>query len=426
MRLLALVSALALIGGVFGACDRRECPAPGVVLPASPQSIGWEDGGYAIVGGEMDDHPVALLLNTGFPQTAVAPARADAGFDFNPINLKVEMGGATADSVYAAILIATPLPMDGLVGAEVLHQIPISFDARARSTTVFPGFSPRTADTAFVQMVISLACRNQSSAAPQGPFAMLVRGEVEGMPMYWEIDTGSEASLIRSELLSQLTDRAQLTDLAVRSGFLGGFFGTATRAREIKAGQGVSPNALVIAAPEIDALLDERSALYTREAGTRTRGVKVDGLLGWSFMREFQVALTTGESAAQNRGLGLVRFDTQTHWTREFVGIGIYRAASQDPAGIRVIDFLSHSPAQEAGLVPGDVIVKVDGLPVSGEDAINSQDAVVDIEVLRRSDGTGADGGVEVPDGGFVMADGGVMAPITFQVRYEDLLPNPP
>src|SRR5919106_5189831 len=64
MRLLALIAALALIGGAVGACDRRECPAPPVALPSAPQTIGWLDGGYGIVPGEMDDHPVALLLNT--------------------------------------------------------------------------------------------------------------------------------------------------------------------------------------------------------------------------------------------------------------------------------------------------------------------------------------------------------------------------
>jgi hypothetical protein len=70
--------------------------------------------------------------------------------------------------------------------------------------------------------------------------------------------------------------------------------------------------------------------------------------------------------------------------------------------------------------MPGDVIVKVDGVPVGWNDAITSPDALVDIDVLRRSDGTG------VPDGGFVMADGGVLAPLSFQVGYEDLLPDPP
>jgi hypothetical protein len=420
MRLLALIAALALIGGAVGACDRRECPAPPVALPSAPQTIGWLDGGYGIVPGEMDDHPVALLLNTGFPQTAVGPADPDAGFDFNPIHLKVALGGATSDGVFSAILVGTPLPIDGMVGAEVLYQIPISFEARARTATVFPEFSRRTADTFFVQMVTSLACRNQSLNAPLGPFAMLVRGEVEGIPVYWEIDTGAEATLIRSDLLAGLTDRPQLTNLAVQSGVYQGFRGTATRAREIKVGQASSPNALVIAALEIDELLDERSEQYTREIGTRTRAVKVDGLLGWSFLREFQVDLNTGDSAASNRGLGLARFDTQSHWTREFVGIGIYRSPSRDPDGIRVLEFFSRSPAQQAGLLAGDVIVKVDGLAVSGDDAINSPDALVDVEVLRRSDATVA------PDGGFVTADGGVMVPITFQVGYEDLLPNPP
>ncbi|HZA49632.1 MAG TPA: PDZ domain-containing protein, partial [Myxococcaceae bacterium] len=412
-RLLALVAAVALIGGALGACDGRECPPPSVTLPEGPQTVGWSDGGYGIVPGAVAGHPASLLLNTGFWETALAPLSSpDAGF--NPFNVEIALGGATAEGVVAGPLPST-LPFDGIVGAEVLYQLPIAFDARDRTTTVFPEFRQRTAETDFVQMVTSVACLSRSTNTPLGPFALLVHGEVEGTTTYWQIDTGVEASFIRTQLLSQLTDRAQLTNL-----FLGGFRGTATRAREIKAGLAFSPNALVIASPGMDDLLDARSELFTREAGTRFRAIKIDGLLGWSFLREFAVDLAFGDSAVFNRGLGLARFDTQLHWTREFVGIGINPATSFDPTGIRVLDFWSHSPAQLAGLLPGDVIVKVDGQPVSGGDAINSPDALVDIEVLRRADGA------EVPDGGYLLPDGGVMAPMTFQVGYEDLLPNPP
>jgi PDZ domain len=426
MRLHVLITAFAVLGGGCSACGRGDCPAPEVHLPSSSQTVAWEDGGYAVVRGEMDDHPVSLLLNTGSSQSAVVPPSLDAGFDFNVARLRVEIGGATAEDVYAGILIQRAQPIDGLVGADLLHQIPLSFDARARTTTFFPRFDPPSADTEYVDVVTSDECVSRVIDGAKGPFALLVRGEVEGAPMQWEIDTGAEASFIRQELFDRLTGRARLPDLFVRSGFVG-LFGTATRAREIKAGRVGSPNALVIAAPEIDALLNERTKLFTRQE-TSGRTLKVDGILGWSFLREFNVSLTTGESVTRNRGIGLVRFDTQSHWTREFVGIGIYRAASSNPTGIRVLDFLAGSPAKQAGIEANDVIVKVDGVPVGGDDPITSTGAVVEIEVLRRSD-TGVplpDGGTEPPDGGFVLADGGVMVPLNFQVGYVDLLPDPP
>jgi hypothetical protein len=416
MRLLVLITALAVLGGGCSACGSQECPAPAVVLPSSPQTVPWVEGGYATIRGEMDDHPVTLLLDTGESQTAVAPPAADAGFDFDVTRLKVEIGGVTAEDVYAGILVRRTLPIDGLVGAEVLHQIPLSFDARARTATFHPGFAPPSGDTEFVDVVTSTECVSRTTGGPKGPFAMLVRGEVEGTPMQWQIDTGVELTFLRRALFERLTGRAQLSNL-----FVAGFQGTATRAREIKAGRVGSSNAIVVTAPEIDLLLESRSEQYTRERRGIGPGVKVDGLLGWSFLREFHVSLTSAESATKNRGLGLVRFDSQNHWTREFVGIGINRAVSVDPAGIRVLDFLTGSPAQQAGIQVNDVIVKVDGAPVGGNDPITSRDSLVEIEVLRRTDG-----GSGPPDGGFVQADGGVMLPLTFQVGYVDLLPDPP
>jgi hypothetical protein len=429
MRLLVLTTAFAVLGSACSACG-QDCPAPHVDLPSSTQTIPWEDGGYTIIRGAMGDHPVAVLLRTGTPQTAVIPPALDAGFDFDVAQLKVEIGGAVAPDVFAGILVVRPLPIDGMVGADVLHQLPLSFDARARTTTFFPSFDPPSADAEYIDVVTSTACLSRAISEAKGPFALLVRGEVEGTPMQWEIDTGAEASFIRRDLFDHLTGRAQLPNLFVQSGMVGGFFGTATRAREIKAGRVASPNALVIASPVIDTLLDDRSAQYAQLQlqGQSARSVKIDGLLGWSFLREFEVSLTTGQSLTKNRGMRLLQFDTQSHWTREFVGIGIYRAPSIAPVGIRVVDFLAGSPAQQAGLEPDDVIVKVDGVAVAGNDPITSSSSLVELQVLRRSDGGTPlpDGGTEPPDGGYQLADGGVMEPLTFQVGYVDLLPNPP
>ncbi|MGA9522187.1 MAG: PDZ domain-containing protein, partial [Myxococcaceae bacterium] len=208
------------------------------------------------------------------------------------------------------------------------------------------------------------------------------------------LDTGAETTFLRSSLFEPLTsDRAVLREIRVGSGFAGTFVATATRARTLRIGEHTSTSALVLSAPAVDAELDRLGSLYGRQ---------VDGFLGWSFLREFEVSLALGSASdLTTRALGLERFDTQSHWTREFVGIGIYRSQSEDPPGIKVEGFLDPSPAQAAGLQIGDVIVKVDGTPVSGTDPLRASNEHVELELLRSGQ------------------------PLTLQVEYRDLLPDP-
>jgi carboxyl-terminal processing protease len=56
------------------------------------------------------------------------------------------------------------------------------------------------------------------------------------------------------------------------------------------------------------------------------------------------------------------------------VGIGVWLTG--DPEGLRVSSVLADTPAQDAGLVSGDVIVAVDGLDVSGVDVDRAADLI--------------------------------------------------
>ena len=51
-----------------------------------------------------------------------------------------------------------------------------------------------------------------------------------------------------------------------------------------------------------------------------------------------------------------------------YVGIGVYIIQDVENNAIRVIAPISESPAEEAGIRPGDYIVKIDGEEVTGED----------------------------------------------------------
>lgn len=379
-------------------CSGDTCPPPAVALPAQATTVDWATDGYATVPVVVDGYDARLVLDTAFPQSALTPSSARV-LDASKVGL--ELAGAKIGPVRMGVLLAE-IPEDGVLGADVLHQLPLRFDARARKVEVLPAFVEQGAYTADVDLITSRQCRlNNAEGGPAGPFAFVVRAEVEGQPALFVVDTGAHATLVRSSLAEGMYDRARLHGVRVASGFAGVFGATATRARSLSVGTAESPNALIMLAPEIDAELDAISDELNDARGDGVAPLRVDGLLGWSFLREFQVELIRGASADEKRGIRLLRFDTQTHWTREFVGIGIYRSSSDAPAGIRVEDFFEGSPA--VGILEvGDVIVKVDGVPVTGASPITSADGDVELEVVRAD------------------------ATLTVTVPYVDLLPDPP
>lgn len=73
-----------------------------------------------------------------------------------------------------------------------------------------------------------------------------------------------------------------------------------------------------------------------------------------------------------------------------YVGIGIYMAQNSEDNTIVVLTPIKYSPAEEAGILPGDVIKKINGIEYTGEDmtaAANNikgeEGTVVTLEILR-------------------------------------------
>ncbi len=380
-----IVGAAAVLAflAIASACSAptRDCsPSASVSLPASPVQLPWIEARSSAVQGRLGDRDLTLLLDTGFPQSALS-LQAAQGHDLQRVEF--DLAGVRVGPLEAKLLLA-PLGVDGVLGAELLSQLPLRLDARARVTEVLPAFSApgvHGRESTLVAVGALEACD------PERPAAMLIEATVEGSPATFVLDTGAELTFVRSTLFEPLThDRAVLRDIRVGSGFAGAFVATATRARTLSIGEHTSRAALLLSAPAVDKELDRLGTAYGRQ---------VDGFLGWSFLREFEVSLATPAA------LGLQRFDTQSHWTREFVGIGIHRAPSENPPGIRVEGFLDPSPAKLAGVQLGDVIVKVDGTPVSGAELIQAHGERIELELIRDAQS------------------------LTLQVEYRDLLPDP-
>ena len=76
-----------------------------------------------------------------------------------------------------------------------------------------------------------------------------------------------------------------------------------------------------------------------------------------------------------------------------YVGIGIYMAVNSNENTIEVIMPIEGSPAEEAGILPGDIITHVDGIEYTGEhidaaaEAIKGKEgSVVKLQILRKQE----------------------------------------
>lgn len=76
-----------------------------------------------------------------------------------------------------------------------------------------------------------------------------------------------------------------------------------------------------------------------------------------------------------------------------FVGIGIYMVKNTDANKVQVLAPIKNSPAEKAGILPGDLIVAVDGVTYTGDDmsvAANKikgeEGSLVKLEILREGE----------------------------------------
>lgn len=383
-------------------CGADTCPPPPVSLPAQPQVLAWIEGRTASVPAQVNGADVSLLLDTGFGQTALTAALGER-IDLSRVELA--LGAARAGPMPTGLLFSG-FGDDGIVGADVLHQLPLRFDARARTTEVLPRFAEHGAFSSDVRVIAGRRCAGSlAKNGASGPFALLLNAFVDGRQATFVLDTGAQASAVRTSIAEALSERPRLTQVMLATGFAGPITTTATRA-QVRVADAQSSNAVLLYAAEIDRELDRLGRVYTDVSGAAAP-IRVDGLLGWSYLREFSFDLTRGASPVEGRGIRLSRFEAQDHWTRDFVGIGIYQAPSAEPAGVLVTGFYGTSPASGV-LEEGDVIVKANGEVLDGSAPLRTGGTEVVLEVLRKN------------------MDTNETATHTFTIPVQDLLPDPP
>jgi len=345
MRLPVLVTLL-LLG-----CDPPRCPHARLTPGATTSTMSWLDANRPRVEVGLAGGTRLALLDTGFPHSSM-----DSNNLFFVESLQpVALGAATVGPLHWETVLQLDPQFELIVGADALSYAPLVFDARAAQTRVELDFTPG-AGVAPLSLWSSGLCRgDRKEDGPEGPDLLLVDADLDGQPLVLAVDTGADLTFVRQGVIQALSTRPTLSGLPVHTGFAGDFTATVTRARALSVGGQASLAAPFFTAPGLDVGLDNLLQQF------RDPPARLDGVLGRSFLREFEVSLALGEDAVTNRALGLTRFDTQTHWSRDFVGVGIATTLSDNPLGLRVNALLSISPARDAGLQVGDVIFTVHG-----------------------------------------------------------------
>ena len=341
------------------ACDEPRCQLPRVTPPATDATMGWLEPARPRVPAVLGTLQISALLDTAFPRSAVSTRAISEAGGINPERVRFALGGATAGVTHWELTVSLPTGLDVLAGADVLSQLPLVFDARARTTRVRPGFTPGDGAAPLERWTSGDLCRFDSEqSGPASPEFFLVTAELDGVPLTFAVDTGADITLVRRSAIPDLATRPSFYGLPVQTQFAGAFAASVTRARTLTVGGRTSPGAPLVFGGRVDEGLDLLLSEYPHGAPPR-----LDGLLGWSFLREFEVSLALGDDATTGRALGLTRFDTQAHWKRDFVGIGVATTENASPQGLLVNSLYSGAPAISAGLQSGDVILSVNDLP---------------------------------------------------------------
>jgi hypothetical protein len=325
-----------------------------VKLPTAPVTLPWVEGAPpGTVMARLGARELPLLLDTGFPRTTLSISSLE-GQDNTRVTLEL---GPVRAGPFAVQPLLVPLGPSGILGADVLSRLPLVFDPREREVSVLPSFMP-DASGASLDIVRPLECRQDSLPL------MLVSGTVEGEGATFVLDTGATGTFIRSTHMDSLSSRARLEGIRIQTGFAGPTQASAVRVRALAVSEAETHDTPVLSAPAVDMQLDQLQAALAAACGEGCKPRSLDGFLGWSFLREFRVELTGGTSADEARTIRLSRLGAQDHWQRDYVGVGIYSQPSDSPRGLRVEGFLSPSPAREAGVELGDVLVAVNGTPI--------------------------------------------------------------
>lgn len=306
----------------------------GRVNGTGPYTFIVDTGGHTLLSGRVVAQ--ARLAATGnAPESGAGEGQSSTGFA--PVQTIAIGDVEMHDQVAFATEIYSPeiegIPVDGMVGFELIRRLVVEIDyGRQVLTFSKPGsFSPRGAGIAIPFVFYDHV-----------PF---VRGQLDGMPARFDIDTGSRSEL---DVTSPTVARDRLRE-QYRGGVravTGWGVGGPVHSYVVRL-HSVTLGTMTVNGPVADFSEDTRGSFSDPN---------FDANIGSGFLKRFVVTLDYGRQRMYLRRLAPPPPDAGT-----FDRAGVWINATPD--GYRVTSVAEGSPAAQAGLTAGDVIVELDGAP---------------------------------------------------------------
>jgi hypothetical protein len=205
--------------------------------------------GYGTVDVNLGSKTIPMLFDTGFSQSALSVPGLDG---LNASDVTFSFGEARAGPMAVGLLLYR-FDLSGVLGSDVLHQLPLIFDARARTIEILSAFeSPQGG------MPVFFADSGQCQSRDSGLWAptFWIEGKVEGHEVNFVLDTGAESTFVRSDLAAALGERPKLEGIRIASGFAGAFDASAIRASSISLLDAEGARAAVLSSPQVDRELE--------------------------------------------------------------------------------------------------------------------------------------------------------------------------
>lgn len=302
-----------------------------------PFAFLFDTGGNAVISAKVAER---LHLSSGSTETGTGMGEKPVTAVDTTVR-EVQIGDLRLSNLafHAIAMDDTPAvfgrqPVDGIIGFPILEQLIVEVDYQSKSLkmTLPSAYTPRKSGT--------------TVHFTRARWVPLIDASLDGVLGKFGVDTGARLSLLLYGPFVKQNNLREKYHSAV-SGVTGWGLGGPIRS-QLARGQQFTIDNLTIRDPLV------RLPLQTSGGTTAS---DTAGVIGSDILRQFNI---TFDYASQT-----ITFEKNNHYgaRSNFDRVGLW--LGQDSAGFTVIDVISGSPADIAGIKVGDKILAVDGKPAA-------------------------------------------------------------
>jgi hypothetical protein len=303
-----------------------------------PYTFIVDTGGHTLLSSSVVSK-ARLSLTGKAPESGAGEKQSSGGYA--PVH-SISIGGLEMhDQTVFITEIYSPdiegIQVDGMVGFELFRRLVVQIDyGRQRLTFTDPAHYPPTAAGVPIPFVFY-------------DHVPLVRGQIDSDPALFDIDTGSRSAIdVTSPTVARLSLRSRYSK-GVRA-VTGWGVGGPTKAYVVRLQQ-IRLGPVTIAAPV---------AGLSESAHGSFSDPNFDGNIGSGLLEQFVVTFDYGHQM-----MYLQPIEPRPPDTGDFDRSGLWINAAH--GGYEVTSVAEASPAAQAGLVVGDVIMELDGQPAAAQ-----------------------------------------------------------